>query len=166
MAGSGSKQLMVTTPSDREIVTTRVFDAPRELVFEAHSSCEHMSRWWGPRRYEIGDCKMDFRPGGAWRIVHRGSQGEEHGFRGEFREIVPPERIVWTFEYEGMPGHISVQTATFEEHDGKTTLTATVVFDTVEDRDGMLQSGMEEGAAETYDRLDEYLEVLAGRQAG
>ena len=159
MAPSGNK-LEVTTPSDREITSTRIFDAPRELVFEAHSSCEHMSNWWGPRRYEVSRCEMDFRPGGSWRIVHKGSEGEIPAFRGEFREIVRPERIVWTFEWEGMPGHVSVQTATFEEQDGKTVLTATVVFDSVEDRDGMLQSGMEEGAAETYDRLDEYLEVL------
>jgi uncharacterized protein YndB with AHSA1/START domain len=162
MGGSGRNELKVTTPSDREIVSTRVFDAPRDLVFEAHSSCEHMSRWWGPRKYEVSSCEMDFRPGGAWRIVHRGPDGETHGFRGEFREIVRPERIVWTFEYEPMPGHVSVQTATFEEHDGKTTITATAVFDSVEDRDGMLQSGMETGAAETYERLDEYLETLRG----
>jgi uncharacterized protein YndB with AHSA1/START domain len=162
---SGNK-LTITTPSDLEIVSTRVLDAPRDLVFEAHSSCEHMSRWWGPRMYEIASCEFDFRPGGAWRIVHRGSDGQEHGFHGEFREIVRPERITWTFEYEGMPGHVSVQTMTLTERDGKTTLTATVVFDTVEDRDGMIASGMEAGAAETMDRLDEYLEVLrdpAGR---
>jgi uncharacterized protein YndB with AHSA1/START domain len=167
MSGSGSNQLKVTTPSDREIVMTRVFDAPRDLVFEAHTSCEHMSKWWGPRKYEVASCDIDFRQGGAWRIVHRGPDGvEEHGFRGEFKEIVRPERIVWTFEYEGMPGHVSVDTLTLEEHDGKTTLTATSVFDNVEDRDGMLQSGMESGAAETWDRLAEYLEVLAGRSAG
>lgn len=167
MGGSGSNQLEVTTPSDREIVMTRVFDAPRDLVFEAHTSCEHMSKWWGPRKYEVASCDIDFRQGGAWRIVHRGPDGvEEHGFRGEFKEIVRPERIVWTFEYEGMPGHVSVDTLTLEEHDGKTTLTATSVFDNVEDRDGMLQSGMESGAAETWDRLAEYLEVLAGRSAG
>jgi uncharacterized protein YndB with AHSA1/START domain len=163
MGASGNK-LSVTTPSDREIVMTRVFDAPRELVFEAHSSCEHMSNWWGPRKYEFASCEIDFRPGGKWRIVHRGPAGEDdQGFRGEFREIVPPERIVWTFEWEGMPGHISVDTLTLEEHDGKTTVTATSVFDSVEDRDGMLESGMESGAAESYDRLDEYLEVLRGR---
>ena len=98
-------------------------------------------------------------------MVNRGSGGEEHGFHGEFREIVRPERIVWTFEYEGMPGHVSVDTLTLEEQDGQTTLTATSVFDTVEDRDGMLQSGMEEGAAETYERLDEYLAVLKSAQS-
>ena len=158
----GSSKLEVTTPSDREIVMTRIFDAPRELVFEAHTSCEHMSKWWGPRKYEVSDCEMDFREGGKWRIVHR-APGEAHGFRGEFREIVPPERITWTFEYEGFPGHVSVQTVTFDEEGGKTTLTATSVFDTVEERDGMLQSGMEGGAAESMDRLEEYLEVLKKR---
>jgi uncharacterized protein YndB with AHSA1/START domain len=165
MVASGRNTLSVTTPSDREIVMTRVFDAPRDLVFEAHTSCEHMSHWWGPRKYEVASCEIDFRPGGAWRIVHRGPEGEGPGFRGEFREIVPPERIVWTFEWEGMPGHVSVDTLTLEERDGKTTLTARSVFDTVEDRDGMLQSGMEEGAAETYDRLDEYLDVIRARAA-
>src|SRR2546426_9435338 len=103
MGGSGN-ELTVTTPSDREIVMTRVFDAPRDLVFEAHTSCEHMSKWWGPRRYEVSICEIDFRPGSKWRMVQRGSEGEEHGFHGEVREIVRPERIVWTFEYEGMPG--------------------------------------------------------------
>jgi uncharacterized protein YndB with AHSA1/START domain len=114
----------------------------------------------------VASCEMDFRPGGKWRIVHQGADGQTHGFRGEFREIVRPERIVWTFEYEGMPGHVSVDTLTLEEQGGKTTLTATSVFDNVEDRDGMLQSGMEEGAAETWDRLAEYLEALAERKAG
>jgi uncharacterized protein YndB with AHSA1/START domain len=158
MASNGLK---VTTPSDREIVMTRTFDAPRELVFEAHSSCEHMRNWWGPRKYEVDSCEIDFRPGGSWRVTHKSVNGpEEHGFRGEYREIVRPERIVWTFEWEGMPGHVSVETLTLEENDGKTTLTARSVYDTVEDRDGMLQSGAEAGASETFDRLDEYLEKL------
>jgi uncharacterized protein YndB with AHSA1/START domain len=158
--GARSSELTITTPSDQEIVMTREFDAPRDLVFEAHTSCEHMSRWWGPRKYEFASCEIDFRPGGKWRIVHRGPEGEEYGFHGEYREIVPPERIVWTFEFEGFPGSVSVETLTLEEHDGKTTLTATSVYNTVEERDGMLQSGMEEGAKETMERLDEYLEIL------
>ena len=153
-------ELTITTPGDSEIVMTREFDAPRDLVFEANTSCEHMSKWWGPRKYEVASCEIDFRPGGKWRIVHRGPGGEEHGFRGEFREIVRPERLVWTFEYEGFPGEISVQTLTLEEHDGKTTATAVATYDSVEARDATLQSGMGEGAAETYDRLDDYLEVL------
>jgi uncharacterized protein YndB with AHSA1/START domain len=156
------KKLKVTTPSDTEIVMTREFDAPRELIFEAHSSCEHLNKWWGPRKYSFELCEMDFRPGGKYRFVHRGPDGvEEHGFRGEYREIVPPERIVWTFEWEGMPGHISVDTLTLNDiGGGRTKLTAHSFFDSVEDRDGMLQSGMEEGASETYDRLAELLETM------
>jgi uncharacterized protein YndB with AHSA1/START domain len=165
MAASGNK-FTVTTPTDSEIVMTRVFDAPRDLVFEAHTSCEHMSHWWGPRKYEIASCDVDFRPGGVWRIVHRGPEGDEYVFHGEFREIVRPERITWTFEWEGMPGHVSVQTVVFEERDGKTTLTATAGYDTVEERDANLESGMLEGAAETYDRLEEYLDILGQRAAG
>ncbi|HEX2025720.1 MAG TPA: SRPBCC family protein, partial [Actinomycetota bacterium] len=159
---SGNK-LTVTPQGDREIRMTRLFDAPRELVFEAHTSCEHMSNWWGPRKYEIASCEIDFRPGGRWRVVHRAEGEEDQGFRGEYREIVPPEKIVWTFEWEGLPGHVSVETLTLEEQDGKTLVTGHSVFDTREDRDGMIESGMESGAAETYDRLDEYLEVLKSR---
>jgi uncharacterized protein YndB with AHSA1/START domain len=165
MGGSGSDKLTVTTPSDREIVMTRVFDAPRDLVFEAHTSCEHMSNWWGPRKYDIASCEMDFRPGGKWRIVHR-APGEEHGFHGEFREIVPPERIVWTFEYEGAPGQIAVETLTLEERDGKTTLIARSDAGSKEARDAVLETGMAEGAEETWDRLAEYLETLKARAAG
>jgi uncharacterized protein YndB with AHSA1/START domain len=161
--GDASKKLEVTTPSDLEIAMTRDFDAPRDLVFEAHSSCEHMSRWWAPRRYEIAHCEIDFRPGGKWRMVHRGPDGEEFGFHGEYREIVRPERITWTFEFEGMPGHVSVETFTLEEHDGKTTFRGISRYDTKEDRDGMLQSGMESGAAEAMEQLDEYLEKLKER---
>jgi uncharacterized protein YndB with AHSA1/START domain len=163
----GGNRLIVTTPSDREIRMIRTFDAPRDLVFDAHTSCEHMSNWWGPRKYEFASCEIDFRPGGTWRIVHKGPEGEDdQGFHGEYREIVRPERIVWTFEWEGMPGHVSVETLTLQERDGKTTITANSVYDSVEDRDGMLNSGMEAGAAEAFERLDEYLEVLKGRKAG
>jgi uncharacterized protein YndB with AHSA1/START domain len=165
MAGSGNK-LEVTTPSDTEIQMTRVFDAPRELVFEAHTTAEHMSNWWGPRKYEVVSAEYDFRPGGKWRIVHRGPDGDEHGFRGEFREIVPPERIVWTFEYEGAPGSIAVETLTLTEEDGKTTITTLSDGGSKEARDAMLESGMQEGAAETFDRLDEYLETLVTRARG
>lgn len=154
-----SNVLKVTLPSDREIKMTRTFDAPRALVFKAHSSCEHMQNWWGPRKYEITSCEIDFRPGGKWRIVHK-AEGEEHGFRGEYREIQEPEKIVWTFEWEGMPGHISTETMTLTEQDGKTLYTSLSLYDSVEDRDGMLQSGMESGAKETMDRLDEYLETI------
>jgi uncharacterized protein YndB with AHSA1/START domain len=151
----------LSLPSDREIVLSRVFNAPRELVFEAHSKREHVERWWGPRGYTLPVCDLDFRPGGKWRFVSRSPDGQEDAFRGEFREIVPPERIVWTFEWEGLPGHISVETLVFEEIEGgKTRLIGTSVFDSKEDRDGMVESGMEEGAAETWDRLAEHLESM------
>ena len=151
---------LVADPAQPTIVGTRVFDAPRRLVFEAHSSPEHLRHWWGWRDSTLPVCDMDFRPGGAWRFVQRTADGQEYGFRGVYREIVPPERIVQTFEFDGMPGHISVETLTFEERDGQTTLTSTSVFQSMEDRDGMLQSGMEAGAAETLDRLAEYLGTM------
>jgi uncharacterized protein YndB with AHSA1/START domain len=161
MAAKSSSALSVTLPSDREIVLTRVFDAPRRVVFEALTSCEHLKHWWGPRRLTVASCSMDFRPGGRYRIVQRDADGQEYGFRGEYREIVRPERIVQTFEFEGFPGHISVETLTLVEENGKTTYTTTSVFDSVDDRDAMLQSGMEEGAAETLDRLAEYVETIS-----
>lgn len=159
-----SRNTLIVTPiGDREILGTRRFNAPRELVFEAHTSCEHMARWWGPARFEVAECHIDFRPGGAWQIVQRGPDGEEHTFRGAYREIVPPERIVWTFEWMGMPGHIAVETITLEEEGGVTTLTVRSVAGTPEDRDGALASGMEAGWAETWDRLEDYVTTLTGR---
>jgi uncharacterized protein YndB with AHSA1/START domain len=156
------KMKLTAEPGEQQLVLTRVFDAPRELVFRAFTDPELIPQWWGPRRYTTTIDKMDVRPGGSWRFVHRGEDGQEFAFRGVYHEITPPERIVWTFEFEGMPGHISLDTAVFEEEDGKTRLTATSVFQSVQDRDGMIQSGMEEGAAEGYDRLDDLLAKLEG----
>lgn len=158
---AAKNEMTVTLPSDREIKLTRVFNAPRRFVFEAMTSCEHLKHWYGPAKYMFVECSMDFRPGGKWRIVH-GAEGEQFAFRGEYREIVPNERIVQTFEFEPMAGHISVETMTLTEKDGKTTLTTVSVFDSKEDRDGMLQSGMESGAAETYDRLEAYIPEVQG----
>ena len=156
--------LTVTTPSDLEIVLTREFDAPRALVFEALSQPEHLRHWWGQAASTLVHCEMDFRPGGTWRFVERDQDGQEWGFRGEVREIVPPERIVQTFEWEGLPGHISVETMQLEDLGGRTRITVTSVFDSVEDRDGMLQSGMEQGAGESYDRLEAYLKTLVAQR--
>lgn len=160
MTQQRSSTLTLTTPSDREIVMTRAIEAPRALVFEAHSRPDLMQRWWGPRRYQMPVAEMDFRPGGAYHFVQRGADGQEFGFRGKFLEIVPPERIVWTFEFEGMPGHVSVETLTLVEQGGTTALTARAVYDSQEDRDAVLSSGMEEGAAESYDRLEELLRTM------
>ena len=153
-------KMTLSLPSDREITLTRTFDAPRRLVWEAYTRAEHVRQWWGQRGSTMPVCELDLRPGGAWRFVQRADNGEEYAFRGEFREIVPPEKLVQTFEWEGLPGHISVETLIFEEQDGKTTLTGTSVFDSVEDRDGMIQSGMESGAAESWDRLEEHVSSM------
>jgi len=149
-----------TMPSDREILITRVFDAPRKLVFEAITKPEHVAHWWGPRNMTMLTCEMDLRTGGAWRFVLRGPDGNDYGFRGVYREITPPERLVQTFEFEGMPGHVSLETATLEEQDGKTKLTVTCHYQSVEDRDGHYNSGMEAGMKESHDRLAELLSAM------
>jgi uncharacterized protein YndB with AHSA1/START domain len=147
----------LTTPSEREIVITRVFDAPRELVFKTMTDPKLIPQWWGLRGYTTIVDKMELKPGGAWRYVQRGPDGSEYAFRGVYREITPPERLVYTFEWEGMPGHVLVETVTFEDLNGKTKVTDTSLFHTTEERDGMLQSGMEAGARQTWDRLAELL---------
>lgn len=152
-----SEKFAITLPSDTEICMTRVLDAPRQLVWAAMTQPEHLKRWWG--RGNPLDITLDFRPGGSYRYVEH-SDGTEYAFRGEIREIVAPERVVQTFEFEGLPGHIAVETLVLDEKDGKTTVTITSVFDNQEDRDGMLQSGMETGANQSYDALDALLAEL------
>ncbi|WXG43882.1 MAG: SRPBCC family protein [Promethearchaeati archaeon SRVP18_Atabeyarchaeia-1] len=144
-------------PGGREIVITRVFEAPREHVFKAYTDPNLIPLWWGPKKYAATVDKIQVSAGGVWRFVQRGPDGNEYAFNGVYHAIVPPERLVSTFEFEGMPGHVSLETVKLEEQDGKTKLTATSVFQTVEDRDAMLKSGMEEGAVETMDRLAELL---------
>jgi uncharacterized protein YndB with AHSA1/START domain len=155
-----SGALTISLPSDLEIVMSRVFDAPRELVFKAMTDPNTVPKWWGPRSSTTVVDKMDVRPGGLWRYVITEADGSINAFNGVFREITPPLKLVYTFEWEGLPGHIMLETTVFEEHDGKTTVTATDLFDSVEDRDGMLQSGMETGAVELFDRLEELLRTL------
>jgi uncharacterized protein YndB with AHSA1/START domain len=152
-----AKTDLVAEPGKQAVVITRIFDAPRELVFKAITDPGLIPQWWGPRRLTTTVDKMDVRPGGVWRFVQRDQDGNEYAFNGVYHAVVPPERLVYTFEFEGMPGHVLLETVTFEEHDGKTTATDTPVFQTVEDRDGMLASGMEEGAVETMDRFAELL---------
>ncbi len=152
--------LQVTTPSDREIVLTRVFNAPRHLVFEAFSKPELLKRWFGPRGWSLSECEVDFRVGGSFRFVMRGPSGEEMGMRGRYLEITPPEGSVHMESFDDFPGESHV-TSVFVENDGKTTMTATVLYPSKEVRDAVIQSGMEHGAAETYDRLAEMLEAKA-----
>jgi uncharacterized protein YndB with AHSA1/START domain len=121
-----------TTPTDREIRVERVFDAPRDRVFAIYTDPQLIPEWWGPRDATTVVDQMDVRPGGSWRFVMRDTDGSESGFRGTYREVAPPERIVQTFEWEGMPGHVSVETATFEDLGDRTRVITTSLFHTPE----------------------------------
>ena len=151
----------VTTPTDREIQIERVFDAPRDRVFAVFTDPQLIPEWWGPRGTPAVVDRMDVRTGGDWRFVVRNADGSETGFRGTYREVTAPERIVQTFEWDGMPGYVSVETATFEDLGDRTKVTTVSIFHTAEERDGMLNSGMESGMNETYERLDALLARLA-----
>ena len=150
--------LIVTTPSEREIVLTRVFDAPRHLVFDAFSKPELLKRWFGPRGWSLVVCEVDLKVGGGFRFVLRGPDGKEMGTRGVFREVVPPERFVATerFDEPWYPGE-SLVTYVLAEQGGKTILTLTVLYPSREVRDGVIKSGMEKGVAMSYDRLEQLL---------
>jgi uncharacterized protein YndB with AHSA1/START domain len=163
-SAANSHTFKVTTPSDREIRLTRLFDAPRALVFEAMTKPEHVRQWWGRlgEGYSVPVCEIDLRPGGKWRFVNRHPQGEAE-FYGEYREITPPDRVVFTEIYAPFPDAGSVVTAVFTEEDGKTRLTATVEYPSAEVRDMVLKTGMEKGAATSYDRLEEVARGLAAR---
>jgi uncharacterized protein YndB with AHSA1/START domain len=152
----------ITLPSDLELKLTRVFKAPRALVYQAHVDPALIAQWWGRREYTTIVDQLDARPGGAWRFIQRRADGSEEAFRGEFRELVPPERFTWTFEWEGLPGHIGLEQYAFSERAGQTTLTITGRFDTRAERDGLLASGMQAGANEQADKLDALLARLQG----
>jgi uncharacterized protein YndB with AHSA1/START domain len=148
-------------PSDLEIRMTRGFDAPARLVFEAFTKPEYMKRWWGPRCVPLHICEIDFRVGGAFRLVGRGPDNIDHAFHGIYREIVRPERLVFTQIYEPYPDDEALVTVTLAERDGVTLLTCTILHASKEARDGHVQSGMKDGAAESYDRLAELVASLA-----
>jgi len=155
-------RLTLTTPTDREIVMTRVFNAPRKLVFDAMTKPELLKRWFfGPPGWSLEVCEIDLRVGGGYRYVWRGRGGTEMGMRGVYREVVPPERIVQTeaFDKSWYPGE-AVGTLVLVERDGKTTLTMTVLYDSREIRDAVLKTPMERGVAMGYDRLAELLATL------
>ncbi len=161
MSTDTTKKEKVTTPADREILIERVFDAPRDRVYAAFTDPELIPQWWGRREDKTTVDKMDVRPGGAWRFVTVSSSDGEHAFRGTFREVEPPERLVWTFEWEGMPGYVSVETVTFEDLGEQTKVISRSLFHTTEERDGMIESGMEKGLSESYAQLDELLAKTA-----
>ncbi len=149
-------------PGKQEIISTVILDAPRELVFKAYTDPKLFVQWWGPRRYQNEVDKFDARSGGEWRVVQIAADGGRHAFRGVNHDVVAPERICQTFEYEGVPGHVALQTATFEQQGNKTKVVAQIVFQSVMDRDGMVASGMRDGADESMERLAELLARLKG----
>ena len=157
--------LKVTTPTDCEIVLTRVFDAPRNMVFDAFTKPELLKRWFGPRGWSLVTCEVDFRVGGKWRFILEGPDKRTMGMYGSYLEIDAPKRTVHIEAFDDFPGQSQVTSVWIEEN-GKTMLTATVLAPSKEARDAVIQSGMEHGAAETYDRLAELLASQRELQKG
>jgi uncharacterized protein YndB with AHSA1/START domain len=157
---TSQKLEVIAEPGKTSFSTRRIVDAPRALVFEAFTKCEHLKRWMGPASLTMVSCETDLRVGGRYRFVFRAPDGSEVGFSGEFREIARPERVVRTFVFEPMPDKEALETLTLEEHDGKTTITTLTMHKTVEDRDGHVRSGVDKGMTEGYARLDELLAGL------
>lgn len=156
--------LTVTLPTAQQIVLTRVFNAPRPLVFDAFTKPELLKRWFGPRGWSLIVCEIDFRVGGEFRFILRSPEGNQLGIRGTYCEIDAPLRSVHRESYDDIPGQSEVTTV-LTESGGKTVLTATVTYASEEARDAVIRQGMEDGAAETYDRLAELLELLAAAEA-
>jgi len=151
----------LATPSDREIVLTRVFNAPRSLVFDAYTNPAHLPHWMlGPEGWTMPVCEVDLRPGGAWHFVWRRADGSELEMRGLYKEIVPPERLVSTESWGG-DWPETLNTLFLSEEAGKTTITQRVLYPSKEARDAALQTGMKDGASQSFDRLAEYLATLA-----
>ncbi|MFL5944543.1 MAG: SRPBCC family protein [Gaiellaceae bacterium] len=157
MTMTSSGTATVTLPTDEQILITREFDAPKHLVFKAFTAPELVKQWWHANRGEMTVAEIDLRPGGRWRYVAVADGGMEVGFHGEYREIVPDERVVSTEAYEGIPdpdANATLNTATFREADGRTTLTILVEAPSKEVRDAMIESGMEAGMQDALDLLE------------
>ncbi len=155
----GTTQI-IAEPGIPQIIITREFDASRELLFRAHTEPDLLVQWLGPRQYTMHVDRFEARDGGVWRYTHRDADGTEYGFHGVFHGTPSLDGIVQTFEYEGAPGHVSLDTLRFEDADGRTRVRNISVFQSVDDRDAMVQSGMESGLNEGYERLDELIELL------
>lgn len=158
-----NKTAITAEPGKQELFISREFDAPRELVFKAFTDPELYVQWLGPRGYTTKLETFEPRSGGSWRFIQKDASGNEYVFHGVNHEVLSPERIIGTFEFEGLPekGHVLLETSRFEElPNNRTKLVSQSVFQSVADRDGMLQSGMEEGVNDSYDRLDELLKKM------
>jgi uncharacterized protein YndB with AHSA1/START domain len=158
-----SKTQITAEPGIPQILISREFDAPRDLVFRAYTDPVLLLQWLGPRDLTMAIDQYDVRDGGKWRYVSTDAEGNEYGFHGVFHGTPSPDCIAATFEFEGVPGHVSLDTYTFEEQDGRTQVRSVSSFQSVEDRDGMVGSGMERGVHDSHERLTE---LLARLQAG
>ena len=157
---TATRQSTLTTPTDRTIVVERIFDASRDRVWRAYTQPDLVAQWWG-RGNKLDVVRYEVERGGHWRFIENTLDGSKHGFEGRFREVTPQERLVYTFEWDGMPGHTVLETATFEElGPTQTRVTAVALFFTTEERDGMLHSGMEGGMNESYLALDRLLAAM------
>jgi uncharacterized protein YndB with AHSA1/START domain len=164
-SAANSETFRVTTPSDFEIELTRLFDAPRHLVFAAMTTPEHVKQWWGRLNdgYSVPVCEVDLRVGGKWRFVNRIPSGKLVAFNGVYREIARPDRLVYTEIFEEFPDTESLVTTAFTDEAGKTRLTVTARYPSLEVRDIVLKTGMEKGAAISYDRLEDVVGLLKAR---
>jgi uncharacterized protein YndB with AHSA1/START domain len=144
---------LFTKPCKQEIYGTYIFEAPREIVYKVFVDPKLIPDWWGPSYLTSKVEKMEVHPGGSWRIVQHDTEGNLYAFHGVYHEVVEPAKLVYTFEYEGMPGHVLMETVIFEDWDGITKMKDQMVFQSSKDRDGMLSNGMEEGTAESMARL-------------
>lgn len=156
MSTTTTKKATLTLSGDRELQVERIFDAPRERVWRSMTDAKLLAQWWG-RGNRLTVETLEVKRGGHWRFVEHTSHGD-HGFEGRFREVAPPERLSMTFDWDGMPGHVVVNTMTLHDlGDGRTKLVSTSLFSSRDERDGMLKSGMEGGMNESYAALDRVL---------
>jgi uncharacterized protein YndB with AHSA1/START domain len=166
MTVTSSRAAALVLPTDEQIMITREFDAPRDLVYKAWTTPELVRRWWHAKRGEVTVCEIDLRVGGKWRYVMVADNGMEVGFHGEYQEVVPSERIVSTEIYEGLPEGVSeedgttINTATFEEEDGRTKVTLLIQATNKASRDAIIDSGMENGLQDALDLLEEVAQTL------
>jgi uncharacterized protein YndB with AHSA1/START domain len=157
------KRSLVAIPNQHSIVATCFINAPRDLVFKVMNAPETIPEWWGPRVLTTVVDKMEPWSGGSWRYVVSNTKGDEWAFHGVYHTIEAPLQTVFTYEYEGLPGKVSLETTTYEDQEGGTLLTTTSIFQSVEDRDDMMQSDMQDGSDQTMDRLEELLTKMQVR---
>jgi uncharacterized protein YndB with AHSA1/START domain len=160
-----NKGAQLSLPSDLEIAIMRDFRAPKALVFEAWTKAEHVKKWYACATLSMPSCEMDFRVGGLWRYVLRDPGGNDHTMSGEYREIERPNKLVFTERYEPIPGSDHLVTITLTEHEGTTTLKQLFHYPSKQSRDGHLQSGMDRGLDDTFERMDQVIETIQGSQS-